>query len=360
MSSFDEFLTDTQASGNAEAIPCALGVRVRLARNLNGFPFPGWAKEDKRREVAKKILSATECVSGLRDAYRFDLAELSASRKNFLIERHYISPDLGGDGCGVVISRSRDIAVMINEEDHLRAQIFSGGDDLGEAWAKARALDKEFGANLDFAFSEKYGFLTACPTNAGTGMRVSVMLHLPGFVMEGQMEKMLRALNAVGLTVRGCFGEGSEAKGCIFQISNDHTLGISESETLALMRRWTSEIMQQEMYARRRVFSRERALIADRIARAYGALRFAVSLSADESTELLSLLRLACDAGYFPTGTREKLDDLLVETGHAHIGCRASFRGILCDEARENLLRGTLFRETLSTIRPPVFPDYLK
>jgi protein arginine kinase len=249
---------------------------------------------------------------------------------------------------------------MVNEEDHLRVQVFAPGDDLGAAWALARETDKRLAESLDFSFSEKYGFLTACPTNAGTGLRISVMMHLPGFVMDGQMEKIVRALGAVGLAVRGCFGEGSDSRGCVFQISNEYTLGISEAETLALMRRWTSDIAEQELAARRRIFSRERAGFADRIARAYGNLRYAVSLSADEATELLSLLRIACDYGFFPNGTRERIDELWAEKGAAHIACRAAFRGIVCDEERENLLRGRLFRETLSAIKPPALPDFLK
>ncbi|MBQ8722816.1 MAG: ATP--guanido phosphotransferase [Opitutales bacterium] len=358
---FDEFLTETASRERAwSSVPCALGVRVRLARNLAGTPFPGWAKAKRRREVLEKISAAAGKIPSLCDAFCFETDKLSALRRNFLIERHCISQDLSGDGAGAIIARNREIVLMVNEEDHLRIQAFAPGNDLGAAWASAREADKALAEHLDFAFSKKYGFLTACPTNAGTGLRISVMMHLPGFVMDGQMEKIVRALNAVGLTARGCFGEGSDARGCVFQISNEYTLGISEAETLALMRRWTSDIAEQELAARRRIFSRERADLADRIARAYGNLRYAVSLSADEATELLSLLRLACDAGYFPGETRERIDDLWAEKGRAHIACRAEFRGVVCDEARENLLRGRLFRETLSAIKPPAFPDFLK
>ncbi len=363
--SFDEFLAETSAparGGNARvpAHPCALGVRVRLARNLAGTPFPNWAGAARRKQVFEKISSAAARVPALKDAFVFERERLSPVRRDFFVERRCISSDLAGEGSGVIISRSRDAALMINEEDHLRMQFFAAGDDFGAAWTKARATENALAEHLDFAFSEKYGFQTACPTNAGTGLRISVMLHLPGFVMEGQMEKIFRALSAVGLTVRGALGEGSESKGCVFQISNEYTLGISENETLALMRRWTSDVVEQELAARRRIFSRERFRIADRIARAYGSLRYAVAISADESTELLSLLRMACDAGAFPPKMRECADELFLETGRAHIACRAAFRGIVCDESRENLLRAKLFRETLSAIRPPVFPDFLK
>lgn len=359
---FDEFLAETNSGVNAAGAsrPCVMGVRVRLARNLAGTPFPNWAGKERRREIFGKISAAAKSLPGLEDAFVFENERLSPARRDFLIERRLISPDLSGEGGGVIISRSRDAALMVNEEDHLRMQFFAPGDDFGAAWTKARAADAALAARLGFAFSEKYGFLTACPTNAGTGMRISVMLHLPGFVMENQMDRILRALNAVGMTVRGAFGEGSESKGCVFQISNEYTLGVSEAETLALMRRWTGDVVEQEFAARRRIFSRERFRFADRIARAYGSLRYAVALSADESTELLSLLRFACDAGFFAAGARERFDELLAETGRAHIVCRAAFRGGVCDETRENLLRGKLFRETLSAVRPPVFPDFLK
>ena len=360
-SGFDEFLAATASRANTrETFPCVLGVRVRLARNLAGTPFPDWAKADRKSDVRTRIFDASKKLPELADAFYFSLEDLSAARRDFLVERHCISPDLSGSGAGAVVSRNQNIVLMVNEEDHLRLQTFAPGDDLGAAWNSAREIEKKLEKPLNFAFSEKYGFLTACPTNAGTGLRISVMMHLPGFVMEGQMEKIVRALNAVGLTARGGFGEGSDARGCVFQISNEYTLGISEAETLALMRRWTSDIAEQELAARRRMISRERAQIADRIARAYGNLRYAVSLSSAESTELLSLLRIACDAGFFPDETRERIDELWTEKGRAHIACRAAFRGIVCDDERENLLRARLFRETLSAVRPPIFPDFLK
>ncbi len=358
---FDEFLAGTRVrEGFWDNAPCFLGTRVRLARNLAGTPFPCRATTDSRREVWSKVVAASKKISGLHDAFCFEANELSETRRDFLIESHCISPDLRGEGTGVIISRNREIALMVNEEDHLRVQAFASGDDLGTAWACARDTDKKLAECLEFSFSKKYGFLTSCPTNAGTGLRISVMMHLPGFVMDGQMEKIVRALNAVGLTVRGCFGEGSDARGCVFQISNEYTLGISEAETLALVQRWTSDIAEQELATRRRVYSRSRADFSDRIARAYGYLRYAVSLTADEATELLSLLRFACDGGFFPDSTRERIDDLWAEKGRAHIACRAAFRGIVCDGERENLLRARLFRETLSAIKPPDIPDFLK
>ncbi|MBR6797486.1 MAG: ATP--guanido phosphotransferase [Opitutales bacterium] len=360
-SGFDEFLAGTVSRESAnEACPCVLGTRVRFARNLAGTSFPVRAGTERKNEVRKRIFEASKKLPELADAFYFSLEDLSATRRDFLIECRCISPELSGDGAGVVISRNQRIALMVNEEDHLRLQAFAPGNDLGSAWTSAREIEKKLADSLNFAFSEKYGFLTACPTNAGTGLRISVMMHLPGFVMDGQMEKIVRALDAVGLTARGGFGEGSDARGCVFQISNEYTLGISEAETLALMRRWTCDIAEQELAARRRMISRERAQFADRIARAYGNLRYAVSLTSAESTELLSLLRIACDADYFPSGTRECIDELWTEKDRAHIACRAAFRGIVCDEERENLLRAKLFRETLSAVRPPVFPDFLK
>ena len=355
--SFDEFLIETENAGTPnEAAPCVMGARVRLARNLAGTPFPGWADETRRRDAAEKIAAAAERVPELKDAFRFDASTDSPERK-FLIEHRLISPDLNGAASGVIISRSRDIALMLNEEDHLRLQVFAPADNLDAAWKKARAIERALAETLDFAFSKKYGFLTTCPTNAGTGLRISEMLHLPGFVSEGQTEKILRSLSAVGLTARGFRGEDTEMTGCVFQVSNEHTLGVSETETLETMRRWTQDIAEQEIRARRRVIRRENERFADRIARAYGTLRFAISLSEAESLELISLLRWACDEEIFPRGTRERLDELSVETGAAHLSRRAAFRGNAKSEIHENLLRARLFRETLSAVKPPDFSN---
>lgn len=357
--SFDEFLIETESAGTAfKSAPCAMSTRVRIARNLAGTPFPGWADETRRRAAAEKIAAAAERVPELKDAFRFDTSTDSPERK-FLIEHRLISPDLSGAGSCVIISRSRDIALMLNEEDHLRLQVFAPADGLDAAWKKARAIERALAETLDFAFSQKYGFLTACPTNAGTGMRISMMLHLPGFVSEGQTEKVLRALAAVGFTARGFRGEDTEMTGCVFQVSNEHTLGVSETETLETMRRRAQDIIEQELRARKRIIQREREHFADRIARAYGTLRFAVTLSEAESLELISLLRWACDEGIFPQGTRERLDELSLETGAAHLTRRATFRCDAPPEIQENLLRGHLFRETLSTVRPPDFSNLI-
>lgn len=346
------------ALGEKNVGDVVLCARLRFARNLDEFPFPNRARATQRRQIFQKIVEAAATVPALNGAFVFETEKLSATQRDFLIERRFASPDLKGEGSGVIISRSRDIALMLNEEDHVRIQAFRDydcGDD--DVFDRAREIDRTLGERLHFAFSERLGFLTSCPTNTGTGMRFSEMLHLPALVTDTQLESITRAIEAVGLTIRGSFGEGSDTHACVFQISNDFTLGISEEDTVALVRRWTAKVCNCETAARERLLARDSFGTLDRIARAYGMLRYAVTLSAEESADLLSLLRLGCELGRFPQTARRRFDELLIETGRAHIACRATFRKKSCDKKRENLLRARLFRETLSTVRPPEPPE---
>lgn len=352
---FDEFVASAAPTSAVSPHPCVLGVRIRCARNLASMPFPSRASVAVRQRIFKEIVSAEISTPTFKNAFVFENEKLTPSQRDFLVECRRSAPDFRINGGGVLVSRSRDVALLINEEDHWRLQAFADGDDFDSAWRKMLRAQSELGGNLSFAFSEKYGFLTACPTNLGTGLRVSVMLHLPGFVMDGQMEKIVRALETVGLTVRGSLGEGSEPRACIFQVSNRHTLGISPEETLALVKRWTKEVVEQEIAARKRFFSRTRRDLSDRISRAYGILRNAVVLSENESLDLLSLLRLGCFYELFPREKCAVFDELFLEAGNAHITARAAFRGTPCrDDGDVQLLRARLFQETLSAVRPPV------
>jgi len=354
---FDGFISAIPVavvSAEKKSHPCALGVRIRCARNLAEMPFPSRASVAARRRIFLEIANAELSTPTFENAFVFANERLSPAQRNFLAECHRSVPDFRVEGGGVLIARSRDVALLVNEEDHWRMQTFADGDNFDSAWEKMLRANAEINGKLNFAFSEKYGFLTACPTNLGTGLRVSVMLHLPGFVMDGQMEKIVRALETVGLTVRGSSGEGSDPRACIFQISNRHTLGISAEKTLALMKRWTKEVVEQELAARRRFFSRERRSLSDRISRAYGILRNAQLLSENESFDLLSLLRLGCFYGLFPSETCAVFDELFLETGTAHIVSRAAFRGTPCRDDDVPILRARLFHETLSAVRPPV------
>lgn len=357
-SSFERFLAETRVAGAAPADESArivLGSSVRLVRNLAGKPFPNRARPEQRREIFQKILAAAAAVPAFRGAFVFEIENLSAAQRALLVERRFAPEHFEGESLAVVIARSRELALLVNGEEHLYVKAFARGGN-GDTFSRARAAERALGAQLDFAFSEKYGFLTACPADAGTGMLVSRELHLPALAMSAQLEKIVRALEAVGISLLGNLRE-KRAKACVFQMVNDSSLGVSETELHELVRRWTVKVCECERAARERLFSRSRVETLDRIARAYGILRHAATLSAEESADLLSLLRLGCDAGCFSENDRARFDELLTETGRAHILCRAEFQRKTCDEKRENLLRAKLFRETLSTVRPPAPPE---
>ena len=216
-------LTDS-ASGKCAVV---LMTRIRLARNLTGRSFPGWAGRDGRADVLAACRTALAGAGPLKRALNVPLDEVGPLERQILVERHLISRELSGSngGAGVVINKEQTFSVMINEEDHLRIQVLRAGFQLKKAWAAITELDSKLEAKLDYAYSPTLGYLTACPTNLGTGMRASAMMHLPALVIAGQMEKVVRAVNQLGMVVRGLFGEGSDASGSIFQISNQTTLG---------------------------------------------------------------------------------------------------------------------------------------
>ncbi|MBT3569334.1 MAG: ATP--guanido phosphotransferase, partial [Opitutae bacterium] len=191
-----------------KATPVALSTRIRLARNLNDFPFPGRAETSQRREILSKCMGALGDLRGLTDSVSSEMDDLSDLDKQILVEQHLISPELSqaDDGAGLVLSKDRSCCVMINEEDHLRIQVLRNGLDFGSVWKKANALDVGIESNLDYAYDGDLGFLTACPTNLGTGLRASVMMHLPGLVMSKNMDKVVNAVNQLGIAVRGIFG----------------------------------------------------------------------------------------------------------------------------------------------------------
>ncbi len=333
--------------------PIVLSTRVRLARNLGRFPFPGRAKPEQRREVTRLCREALEALPKMKRAHTFGMAELNEVEKLVLVERHLVSRELaeGKDGT-VVISRDQTCSVMINEEDHLRIQVVKGGFHLKRAWKQADAIDSAIEGALDFAYSPTLGYLTACPTNVGTGLRASAMLHLPGLVMADQMEKVVRALNQDGLAVRGWFGEGSEAVGSIFQISNQQTLGPSEADILRSLSGWLKTIIEQEENARLLLLQSDPEKFFDKISRAFGLLRHARLLASSESMNLLSLMRLACDMGVFDESYRVMVDRLIIENQPGHIRVRAE---VELDALKRDFIRAAVFRETFKQLPEPDF-----
>jgi len=343
-------LTDSASSRTA----IVLMTRVRLARNLDGKSFPGWAREADKEAVLAACRSAVSAAPSLRRGLNVALADLSELERQILVERHLISRELSGakNGAGLVVSRDQSIAVMINEEDHLRIQVLRSGLQLKKAWNTVDELDSNLEERLDFAYSPTLGYLTACPTNLGTGMRASAMMHLPALVIAGQMEKVVRAVNQLGMVVRGLFGEGSDASGSIFQISNQTTLGEAEEEIIKRLGSVLQSIIDHEINAREKLLEADAPKLCDKIGRAYGILQNSHVLTSSEAMNLLSLLRLGADLGIFPGEQRSLVDRLLIEAQPGHL--QYTQHGEL-DPSQRDLLRAARLRAEFANFSRPDF-----
>ncbi len=343
-------LTDSASSKTA----IVLMTRIRLARNLDGRPFPGRAKAAQRTQVLEACRAAVVAASPMKRAASAVVDELSELDRQMLVERHLISRELSGSSgqAGVVINREQTVSVMINEEDHLRLQVLRSGLQLKKAWAAIDGLDSELEERLDFAFSPTLGYLTACPTNLGTGMRASAMMHLPALVISGQMERVVRAVNQLGLVVRGLFGEGSDASGSIFQISNQTTLGETEEQILQRLGSVLNTINEHELNARAKLLETDAHKLLDKIGRAYGILQYSHLLSSSEAMNLLSLLRLGIDLGVFPAVARAVIDRLLIECQPGHLQHAAKGR---FEPGQRDVLRAGVLRSEFANFTKPDF-----
>lgn len=302
----------------------AVSSRVRLARALAHFPFPHRLTREKAEEVIHAVALAIRQDAVVRKAGRLELVrltELSPGERQILVEKHLVSPDLIRDGekRAVVLSEDETISIMVNEEDHLRIQCLLPGLQLEQAWRLADTVDTALQTVLEFAASDKLGFLTACPTNVGTGLRASVMLHLPALVMAQQIKDALTAIAKLGLVVRGLYGEGTEAKANFFQVSNQITLGQREDEIIDNLVSVTRRIIAQERTTRQALYRERREMLEDRVCRAYGALRHARVISSEEALRLLSDVRLGIDLGVIQGVPRRLVTELIVMTRPAFL-----------------------------------------
>ncbi|OIR05283.1 putative ATP:guanido phosphotransferase [mine drainage metagenome] len=332
-------LTDGTTSKSA----IVLMTRIRLARNIADHSFPGWANARERAEIVASCRKAVSGAPVMKRNYAFSIEEIGELERQILVERHLISRELSGakEGAGVVISRDQAVSVMINEEDHLRIQVLRAGFQLKKAWSVINEFDSNLENALDFAFSPNLGYLTACPTNLGTGMRGSVMMHLPALVISNQMEKVVRAVNQLGMVVRGLFGEGSDASGSIFQISNQTTLGESEEDIIKRLEAVLKSIIEHEENARAKLLEADAQKLFDKVGRAYGILQNSHLLSSSEAMNLLSLIRLGVDLGVFPGENRAVVDRLFIEAqpGHLQYAQKGTFEPAQRDILRANRLR---------------------
>ena len=328
--------------------------RVRLARNLSDLPFPGWAKKPDRIAILEQLKPQVEALPEMDDAFSEYLQDLSALEKQVLVERHLISREHAAKGMGsaVVMNRQQTLSIMINEEDHLRMQSIRCGFQLKNAYKLVNKVDNALENTLEFAYNAQLGYLTACPTNVGTGMRASAMLHLPALVLDDNINKVIQAVNKIGLAVRGLYGEGTEAMGNLFQVSNQTTLGEKEEDIINRLAKVIDQIIEHERSARENLLQKKRTVLIDQVGRAYGILSHAYSMNSKEALNFLSFVRLGVDLGFFPAEFRLPADELFIETQPAHL--QKSSQQKLSAEERD-ALRAEIVRAKLRHFPAPDF-----
>lgn len=323
-----------------------ISTRIRLARNLKDFPFPCKLNSQGREKVIEKVRDAVKkSNSPVASDFSFiKMSELTSSQSVSLVEKRLVSPEFISetDGRALLISKDECFSIMINEEDHIRLQVITKGLSLEQAYDTADKLDTLLDENLDFAFDEKLGYLTQCPTNLGTGMRASVMLHLPSLEKSRAINRIAGNLSKLGLTIRGAHGEGTEPKGALYQLSNQVTLGISEKAAIENLKNITEQLIAQENQARERLCSS--IDIQDAISRSLGILRSALVISHDEALKLLSNVRLGIVSKQITDVSTETIDKLMlaVEPATLTVALNKNLSAHDRDIERANLIRAEL------------------
>ncbi len=333
-----------------------LSTRVRIARNLQGRAFGHRASADDGGAVLDSVRTALDTVPMLHGASLLELDALAPRTRRILHERRVISRELMGSkerprpAAAVALAATRPLSIMLNEEDHLRVQSIVSGLDLHQGWSITDQLDDELGAELPYAYHPEFGFLTSCPTNVGTGLRASVLVHLPALVLIKEIGGVLESLTQVGLTFRGLYGEGSEVVGNFFQVSNQTTLGRSEEELIDHLQRMVEQVIQHEHHARQVLIRDAPQVTADKLWRAYGLLRYSRALSFEETMNLLSAVRLGASLKLLPGLRVYTLNKIMIFTQPAHLE-EAADRALTpeeCDAHRAAFVRGVLRSEGVS------------
>jgi protein arginine kinase len=332
--------------GTGKESDIVISSRVRLARNIAGFPFLSRANLKQRREIESLLRKTIIERKIAQDVSYVNLNQATAIDKLFLVERHLISKEHAeGEGeRGVAFGKSETVSLMINEEDHLRIQVICSGFELKKTWDTIDEIDNILGESLNFAFSSRFGFLTACPTNVGTGMRVSVMLHLPALGMTKHIEKVFNAVGKLGLVVRGLYGEGTKVSGDLYQISNQFALGKSEKEILSIIESVIPRITSYERMARKALVMESKDQLEDRIWRSYGMLKAARMITSEEILQLLSQVRMGVNIGLIDDIEMQTLNELFVLTLPAHL---QKLEGCELDSAQRNVIRASYVRKRL-------------
>ncbi len=300
---------------NENTSDIAISTRVRIARNLKNTIFPHKASVDTLEkictDVCKAILDSNSYIS--KEFNYISIENINEDEKETLIEKHLISPNLAlkKSGAGALINKDEQISIMINEEDHIRIQCILPGLSLENAYDMANKIDDLLEEQIEYAFDEHYGYLTSCPTNLGTGVRMSVMLHLPALTLTHNISGILKTVSRYGLTIRGIYGEGTESTGDLFQISNQNSLGMTENEILLNVKAVTKGVIKRERELRNMLFEKDNYAIRDKIMRSYGILSYAEIIDIKEAMQLLSIIRLGIDMGIITNITIDKINEII-------------------------------------------------
>ena len=320
--------------------------RLRLARNVRGEVFPWKSGSDDSRRLFERLSGVMCKLESLTDAVVMPMDKLEVVERGLLCERRLISRDLAGRGAGsgVVVAEKQRVAVMINEEDHLRMQVIRAGLDLISGWKLLDRVDSEIESYIDYAYTPELGYLTACPSNVGTGMRASVMLHLPGLKLLDEIDRVITGLNRMGFAVRGTFGEGSEDFGNMYQVSNQTTLGLSEGEIVKRVNDVAEKLVVLERNARGRLLQKREIYVRDYVNRGFGIANYAEVMASGEGLDLLSALRFGVELGMVGGVSVEKVNELmlLIQPGHLQNSLKKELSAGERDGLRAKLVRRKL------------------
>lgn len=325
-----------------------MSTRIRLARNLEGYRFPLAFTEDEAHKIEQTISGILLDTQREENPFTsYQMKQLDSLDKQVLIEKHLISPALVESTVesAAVISEDESLSIMINEEDHLRIQCILPGLQLEQAYEQAAAIDRLLDKQVSYAFDEKYGYLTTCPTNTGTGLRASVMMHLPALTATKQMTKIAPIINRLGMVVRGIYGEGSEALGNVYQVSNQVTLGKAEFEILQELQGLTKQLIEKEREARNALLEHSRIILEDRLYRSLGTLRYARLLTTEEAASCLSDVRLAIDLGIITHVSKTILNECMI---FMQPGFLQQYAGTVLSPKDRDVFRAKMIRERLT------------
>jgi protein arginine kinase len=320
--------------------------RIRLARNLDNFVFPHRSSSEELDDIINIVVEKTKNIKKIKNPSIYKLKDLPTIDREILVERHIMSHEMTKkDYAMVVVSEEEDISILVNEEDHLRFQVMASGLQLKECWHKIEEIEEIYEKELKFAFSSEFGYLTACPTNVGTGMRASVLVHLPALVITKHINQVLKGLDNIGMAIRGYYGEGTDAIGNFYQISNQITLGKIEEDIVDNIDKIILQIIDNEIKAREILYNELKTTLEDQIYRAYGILKNARIISSNEATELLSTLKLGVDLNLCKDIKKSMINELLIFTQPFHLQKR---KKILMEPKERDIARAQIIRSRLN------------